>query len=169
MPLPRDLFPPPPIEPVRMVLEPDQIPTKGTRHKIIALTLEGAKRCRSCGQFYRDSDDGPKPGRRGAMMNSDVFNDFVKACTIAWHRLDRPTLAAGRWAINLVTHWPRVRHLDVDVPHGDADASISAVLDACQLAGVVDNDVRIVETRTRNAVDSHRPRLEIEISQELHG
>ena len=42
-----------------------------------------------------------------------------------------PRLDRGRWRLTVWTIAPTLRHLDVDVPHIDSDASLSAAKDAC--------------------------------------
>jgi Holliday junction resolvase RusA-like endonuclease len=61
-----------------------------------------------------------------------------------------PVLDKGRWRLTVHTVWPTLRHLDSPVPHGDSDASLSAIKDALERCGVLDNDARIIEDRTAN-------------------
>lgn len=61
-----------------------------------------------------------------------------------------PLLNYGRWSLTVITVWPTLRHLDVEVPMGDSDASLSAMKDALETAGVLDNDARVVADRTFN-------------------
>ena len=60
---------------------------------------------------------------------------------------------------------PTLRHLDVDVPHIDSDASLSAAKDALQAAGVLDDDVRVIEDRTATVYRKGERRLVVVLEQ----
>lgn len=54
-----------------------------------------------------------------------------------------PFIKRGKWLAS-ITHTPTmVRHLDHEFAHADVDSCVSPVLDALQLAGVIDDDARI--------------------------
>ena len=59
---------------------------------------------------------------------------------------DGPLICKGAWRIEVLGVWP-TQNLQVGfkAPRGDCDAPISAVLDALQRAGALDDDARIVE------------------------
>lgn len=84
-----------------------------------------------------------KPHAR--LINTPEFTDFVKRLDAAWRAAGHPVIRSGRWRILVESFWSRQRHLDVDVADGDVDAPVSAVLDAMQEAGVLDNDARVEE------------------------
>ncbi len=95
--------------------------------------------------------------------NSAAFDSFVLRVTNRWRRAGRPKANAGPWHITVRNYWPRLRHLDVDVPHGDVDASIGTILDALQECGCVDNDARFVSAWELNFHDSDSPRVEFDL------
>lgn len=59
-------------------------------------------------------------------------------------------VTSGTWRLRVVTVWPKLRHVGPDVPGGDSDASLSAIKDALQTSGFIDDDVRIVADDTTN-------------------
>lgn len=69
-------------------------------------------------------------------------------------------IASGRWDLRVVTTWPTQRHLDVDFAHGDADAGVSSTQDALQHAGVIDDDVRIIESTGSKTYDKGQRKTE---------
>lgn len=79
------------------------------------------------------------------LINSEEFTDFAQRLDAAWRAAGHPVIRAGRWRLLVESFWSRQRHLDVDVADGDVDAPLSAVLDAMQMAGVLDNDARVIE------------------------
>ena len=85
-------------------------------------------------------------------------SEQVKRCGLP--RLDR-----GRWRLTVWTIAPTLRHLDVDVPHIDSDASLSAAKDALQAAGVLDDDVRVIEDRTATVYRKGERRLVVVLEQ----
>lgn len=76
-----------------------------------------------------------------------------------------PRLDRGRWRLTVWTIAPTLRHLDVDVPHIDSDASLSAAKDALQAAGVLDDDVRVIEDRTATVYRKGERRLVVVLEQ----
>lgn len=80
--------------------------------------------------------------------NSDAFLDFVERMRVAWLELppgERVPITDGVWLIDCSIRTPKMRKLPdgIAVPHIDADACISAVMDALQKNGIVDNDARL--------------------------
>ena len=61
------------------------------------------------------------------------------------------TATAGLWSLEVLSVWPTARHHadGTDTAHGDADAPLSMVQDSLQKAGIIDDDMRIVETSAR--------------------
>lgn len=61
------------------------------------------------------------------------------------------TATAGLWSLEVLSVWPTGRHHadGTDTAHGDADAPLSMVQDSLQKAGIIDDDMRIVETSAR--------------------
>lgn len=84
-----------------------------------------------------------KPHAR--LVNTPEFRDFAERLDAAWRSAGHPVIRSGRWRLLVESYWSRQRHLDVDVADGDVDAPVSAVLDAMQEAGVLDNDARVEE------------------------
>lgn len=84
---------------------------------------------------------------RGRILNSREFRDFVQRLDAAWRSAGHPVINTGRWVLLVESVWDRQRHLDegISVPMGDVDAPLSAVLDAMQEAGLLDDDVRVVQ------------------------
>lgn len=95
---------------------------------------------------------------------------------------DMPLYDAGRWSLTLDIYESELRHLDVDVPYGDIDSSITAVCDALQpkylkrgrsgvltMPGVIDDDARIVSATIRKHYDKHNPRVEIVLEEVTGG
>jgi Holliday junction resolvase RusA-like endonuclease len=96
---------------------------------------------------------------RPRMIHSAEFKDFVRRLGEAWRAAGHPSIASGTWRILIHSLWPRQRHLDADVPHGDVDAPVSAVLDALQEINVLDDDARVVEQASTKGHDPDRPRV----------
>lgn len=101
-------------------------------------------------------------GARASMINSPDFLDFVE---LVRHAFLGVRFESGRLSITVIAAWPTARHLDVSVGRGDVDAPLSWVLDALQLAGVVDDDVRFVAAGCVKTHDPHRPRTVIQIAE----
>jgi Holliday junction resolvase RusA-like endonuclease len=58
----------------------------------------------------------------------------------------------------ITARWPRQRHLvDTAVALGDVDAPVSSIQDALQRAGVLDDDIRLVELHATKTHDAARP------------
>lgn len=71
-------------------------------------------------------------------------------------------ISYGKWAIEIITYWPELRHLDVDFPHGDVDAPITPVLDALQRGAILfDDDVRLGPLVADRGYDPDNPRIEV--------
>lgn len=88
---------------------------------------------------------------RGRLINSKDYKLFVEALGAAWTAAGHPAIASGTWALAVHSTWPRLRHLDVDVPLGDCDAPISWIMDAMQAAGILDDDARIMSLAASKA------------------
>jgi Holliday junction resolvase RusA-like endonuclease len=85
-------------------------------------------------------------GQYAKLINSPEFKAFALALEVAWAKAQHPRrIFWGLWKVEIHAVWPRTRHLDSPVAHGDVDAPISAVLDGFQEAGILDDDARIVE------------------------
>lgn len=90
-------------------------------------------------------------GRYARIILSATARKFQKLVSDAVFFLwDGPKATDGTWRLRVVTVWPKLRHVGPDVPGGDSDASLSAIKDALQTAGFIDDDVRIVSDETLN-------------------
>ena len=82
----------------------------------------------------------------------------------------RRTAKSGAWLLELDVYEGELRHLDVDVPLGDIDSTVSAVLDGlqprrCGPWAPLDDDARVIEMRVRKRYDPARPRVEITLTE----
>jgi Holliday junction resolvase RusA-like endonuclease len=118
-------------------------PRKNERHEIVA----------------------PRNGRP-FLKNSAAFETFARKMANEWHKAWSPKIRAGSWSITVLACWPRQRHLDVSLPFGDVDAPVSAVLDALEACGCIDDDVRFVKQVARKAYSKDSPRTVIVIERE---
>lgn len=105
---------------------------------------------------------------RGKMRNSPRFLGWVDEVQAAWwsgYKPPRPAAKSGPWLLRLRVFESKLRHLDdgTDVPHGDDGSATECVKDALQIAGILDNDARIVCTITTKHYDKARPRVELEL------
>lgn len=68
-------------------------------------------------------------------------------------------------AVRVDAYWPRQRHLDgcESLPLGDVDAPVKACLDVLESAGIIDDDVRVVELSASKRLDREFPRLTITV------
>lgn len=96
---------------------------------------------------------------RPRMIHSQAFKAFVARLGEAWRSAGHPVINSGTWRILIHSVWSRQRHLDTSVPLGDVDAPVSAVLDALQEIGVLDDDARVVEQAATKGHDPARPRV----------
>lgn len=89
------------------------------------------------------------------------FRDYVNILVME-QKLPR-TIMHGKWGVEIVAYWPRMRHLDdEDFPFGDVDAPITQVLDAvCKGAHVFDDDVRLAPLVADRGYDPENPRVEV--------
>lgn len=72
----------------------------------------------------------------------------------------------GAWGIEIITYWPRLRHLDMDFPYGDIDAAATPVLDALQKgAHLFDDDVRLGPLAADRSYDPNNPRIEVTLKR----
>lgn len=109
----------------------------------------------------------PRHRKRGMppawLKNSAAFDSFVLRTTNRWRRAGKPRANAGRWHVSIRNFWPTMRHLDVDVPNGDVDSTVSQILDALQECRCVDNDARFVSAWELNFYDRENPRVEFDL------
>lgn len=134
----------------------------------IRLTLEGPPARKNAKHEVWASKGEREPGdtRPAAGRKlSEAYKAFRETMTAAWlverNRKGVKPLTTGELAVTITAYWPTMRHLDVDVPNGDADAPAEVVLDALQYAGVIDNDARVVRLTCDKYLDRIRPRLEV--------
>ena len=120
---------------------------------------------------------GPSPRKnaraivRGRHVKAKRTREWTKKLHSAWLRLrassDTPKINSGRWSVSITIYESRVRHLDVAVPLGDVDSSITIVLDGLQDIGLLDDDARIIEVMARKRYSlGTPPRVEIELWQD---
>lgn len=127
--------------PTSVVLVIDDVLTKNERHRIGQIKVKGKK--------------------VGRLLPSEKAENFRASVREANDRVGL-RIESGVWCINVLAVWPTERHLDMDFAHGDADASISATMDALQHAGIIDNDVRIVWAQGHSV---HRKGMRCTIAQ----
>ena len=84
------------------------------------------------------------------IITSTKYKQWIGVVCEEVRRLDLSPIRSGRWRLTVITIWPTARHLDRDVPMGDSDASLSAMKDALQESGLLDDDMRVIEDRTYN-------------------
>lgn len=96
---------------------------------------------------------------------SKEYRTWLADVAAAVKRAGLPRLDYGRWRLTVVTVAPSLRHLDCDVPYIDSDASLSAAKDALQAAGVLDDDVRVIEDRTKTVHRKGERRLVVVLEQ----
>lgn len=104
---------------------------------------------------------------RKSVRYRSYVEHVAHACRGRCERFD-----SGLCSVSMVFYWPTQDHetlgRNAKYPRGDVDASIKATLDGLQLAGVIDDDARVVEVRARKAYDRARPRVEITIHAAPH-
>lgn len=105
----------------------------------------------------------------GRMKNSDKYESFcmrLLAQTTGKVRI----ITSGLWIMDVESYWPRRAKLPEGgwVPNGDFDAPLSSIADALEVAGVIDNDKRIMSGWTSKHYDKNSPRVEITLQQVIH-
>lgn len=91
------------------------------------------------------------------------FKAWCAALLIAVGKV--PRISSGRWTCRVYAFHKSMRHLDVDVPHGDSDGPVSCVFDGLQRVGVLDDDARIVVHTASKHYDKKNPRTVIELEE----
>lgn len=121
----------------------------------------------------------PRKNARGSIVGR---RRITPKKTLAWYRQLRaavhesitvkPTKLAktGRWSLAIDVFEDEWRHLDVDVPSGDIDSTVTAVLDGlqpkqCGPWAPLDDDARVVEMTVRKHYDKANPRVEITLTE----
>jgi Holliday junction resolvase RusA-like endonuclease len=121
----------------------------------------------------------PRKNARGTIVGR---RRITPKATVAWYRrLQKAVLdsisrkpeklaKSGRWALWVEVYEDEMRHLDVDVPCGDIDSTVSAVLDGlqpkqCGPWAPLDDDARVVEMTVRKHYDKTNPRVEITLTE----
>ena len=89
-------------------------------------------------------------GRFARIILSAPARKFETLVTALVAQVGAPQITYGTWRLIVHTVWDKQRHVTPSVPGGDSDASLSAVKDALQSAGVIDDDVRILCDVTHN-------------------
>jgi Holliday junction resolvase RusA-like endonuclease len=121
----------------------------------------------------------PRKNARGTIVGRRRITP--KATTAWYRRLQKAVLdsivrkpeklaKSGRWSIMVDVYEDEWRHLDVDVPCGDIDSTVSAVLDGlqpkqCGPWAPLDDDARVVEMTVRKHYDKTNPRVEITLTE----
>lgn len=109
-----------------------------------------------------------KRGKFMARKNSAKHEAFVLRLELALRSMEmRPSIAFGRWRIDVHTWWPRARTLDdgTVVPFGDWDAPLSGISDALEAVDAVDDDLRFLGGENLKHYDKDRPRVEITLTE----
>lgn len=73
----------------------------------------------------------------------------------------------GIWKVEIDVYEARLCHLDVDVPLGDIDSSVTAILDAMQRGrwALLDDDARVVAMTVHKFHSAANPRVEITLTR----
>lgn len=89
-------------------------------------------------------------GRHAGLKESPQAVALKEAVRRAAEAAGVTTITAGLWRLEVLTVWPKQRHHDdgSETAYGDSDAGLSAIKDALQHAGVIDNDMRVVLDHT---------------------
>lgn len=92
-----------------------------------------------------------KMGRRAGQAETDLSKKFkagvLAAAEAAGFILGAQRITTGVWRLDVLSVWPKQRlHKDsTRTAFGDADAPVPMIKDALQHAGVIDDDMRIVQ------------------------
>lgn len=94
----------------------------------------------------------PRKNARGRLAHGRVITpkktlDWYAALASEYSRHHHEPICSGAWSIRISVYETRMRHLDVDLPLGDVDSTVSAVLDGLQRCGALDDDARFVDMR----------------------
>jgi hypothetical protein len=113
------------------------------------------------------------PGRgRVSSARAKAFRARALAAGSLAFRTGQPLSAAAlrsakTFGVGIAAYWSRQSHVHgVDVPLGDIDAPIKAVLDALEVIGLYGpggKDVLVLELRPSKHYDKERPRIEVEV------
>ncbi len=114
---------------------------------------------------------GGKHKGKARMYNAPAFLAFSNHLQLIWrqqriHAKQSPTLRinSGIWLAEVVSYWDG-DITDYGLPAVDADASVSCVLDALQLAGILDDDMRVKRTVADKEHDPVNPRTIIRLER----
>jgi hypothetical protein len=95
---------------------------------------------------------------RGGKIKSPMTRKYhaavLCAANAAGFLMGARCIRDGVWRLDVLSVWPTERHENkraTGFAFGDSDAAISMVKDALQTAGIIDNDMRIVQDRTFSA------------------
>lgn len=117
----------------------------------------------------------PRKNRRhahgGHVRNSDDYLAWCELLGAAWSSASNPALTTGTWRLRVTAIWPRRRTIGgTVVPFADVDAPVSAVLDALQRCGALDDDVRVIELfadkRLADGEDGPKTIIHLELIEE---
>lgn len=117
-----------------LVVTVDDVLTKNERYKVVVLPVPGAP--------------GKKRGQIAEAPLSDIFKAAVRiAAESAGFLMGAKRIESGLWRIDVLSAWPTQRHHEdgTKTAFGDADAPVPMIKDALQKAGVIDDDMRIVQ------------------------
>lgn len=89
-------------------------------------------------------------GRFARIILSAPARKFEKLVSDLCAAVAAPPIRGGVYRMTVHTVWDKQRHVVPSVPGGDSDASLSAIKDALQGAGVIDDDVRVISDVTHN-------------------
>jgi hypothetical protein len=104
-------------------------------------------------------------GAKPRLINSGTFKGFAKDLRAAWDAADLPEIRSGVWQLEVHCVWPRQRHLDISFPLGDVDAPISSILDAAQICGILDDDVRVLKVSASKDYAKGSPSTRVTFTQ----
>ena len=96
--------------------------------------------------------------------DSRYFREYV--CELCKEAGFPKRIDYGEWGIEIISYWDRLRHLDLDFPYGDIDASPTPTIDALVKGGhLFDDDVRIAPMAADREYDPDNPRIEVTLKR----
>ena len=110
-----------------LVVVVDDVLTKNDRYKLVRI--------------------GARAGQAETVLAKKFKAVVLRAAQSAGFLMGARLLKTGLWRIDVLSVWPRQRHHKdgTKTAYGDSDAPVPMIKDALQKAGVIDDDMRIVQ------------------------